>query len=505
MSSRLESPADEAAPQTVAAVDLGSNSFHMIVVRAEGETHHVVDRLKEPVRLAAGLTPDGGLSEAACESALACLARFGQRLAGLPGDHVRVVGTNTLRRARNADDFIDRAGRVLGHPVEIIYGAEEARLIYGGVVRDLGRERPRRLVVDIGGGSTELIIGEGGEPELVESISLGAVVQMQRFFPDGRVTRKSWRAAVLDARLTLEPIARAYREAGWDMAIGSSGSIKSILRAAGDDADGGEITSAHLRSLARRVIKAGRVDALSLPGVSEARSAIFPGGLAVLTAVFESLGVKAMSVSDKALREGVVADLLGRLHDRDIREQGVRSAMARYHVDAAHGERVAATALGLFGDSAPPGFERFAGRMLRWAALLHEIGLLIAHKGYQKHGEYILGHADLQGFSRNDQRLLAALVRLHRGRFREDRIAALPTEWQALARRLAVVLRLAVILHRGRDPAAAPPVRLGAGETGVQLFCAADWLNRRPLTRADLAREAEQLGRVGIGLQTAAD
>ena len=205
MSSRLESPADEAAPQTVAAVDLGSNSFHMIVVRAEGETHHVVDRLKEPVRLAAGLTPDGGLSEAACESALACLARFGQRLAGLPGDHVRVVGTNTLRRARNADDFIDRAGRVLGHPVEIIYGAEEARLIYGGVVRDLGRERPRRLVVDIGGGSTELIIGEGGEPELVESISLGAVVQMQRFFPDGRVTRKTWRAAVLDARLTLEP------------------------------------------------------------------------------------------------------------------------------------------------------------------------------------------------------------------------------------------------------------------------------------------------------------
>ena len=233
MSNSQPNRATQAAPQTVAAVDLGSNSFHMIVVRDDGGKLHVVDRLKESVRLAAGLSADRTLDPDAADRALACLERFGQRLRGLAPGHVRAVGTNTLRRARDADTFMARASEALGHPVEVIYGAEEARLIYGGVIQDLGREQPRRLVIDIGGGSTELIIGELGAPRLVESISLGAVVQMGRFFAGGKITRKSWQAAVTDARLTLEPIARAYRDAGWDIAIGASGSVKSILRATG--------------------------------------------------------------------------------------------------------------------------------------------------------------------------------------------------------------------------------------------------------------------------------
>ncbi|GAB3671974.1 Ppx/GppA phosphatase family protein [Salinisphaera aquimarina] len=505
MNPLLESPLRQSASQTVAAVDLGSNSFHMIVVRDDGGKLHVVDRLKESVRLAAGLSEDGTLDPDSCARALACLERFGQRLRGLRHDHVRAVGTNTLRRARGADDFIARASEALGHPIEVIYGAEEARLIYGGVIQDLGTDSPDRLVVDIGGGSTELIIGALAEPKLVESVSLGAVVQMQRFFADGRITRKGWRAAVMDARLTLEPIARAYRDAGWDVAIGASGSVKSILRAAGAERADETITPDSLDMLARAMIKAGRVDKLSLPGVSDDRRVIFPGGLAVLTAIFESLEVQSMRVSDKALREGVVADLLGRLHDHDAREQGVKSASGRYDVDRGQGERVADTAIRLLGD-ADDYYDEDTGpmavRLLRWAALLHEIGLAISHKGYHKHGEYILRNADLQGFSRADQAILATLVRLHRGRFRVDILDALAPQWRVTAERLVVVLRLAVILHRGRNPQAVPPARLQAGKGGLRLLCEADWLAERPLTRADLTREAEQLARAGITLKT---
>lgn len=505
MSRRDENPVDTRAASTVAAVDLGSNSFHMIVVREDGDKRHVVDRLKESVRLAAGLSPDRTLADDAADRALACLERFGQRLRELPAGHVRAVGTNTLRRARGADAFIARASAALGHPVEVIYGAEEARLIYGGVIQDLGAEQPRRLVVDIGGGSTELIVGVLAEPELVESVSLGAVAQMQRFFGNDKISRKSWQAAVTDARLKLEPLARAYREAGWDLAIGASGSVKSIQRASGRQSADATITLSDLKALGQTLVKTGRVDKLDLPGVSDDRRAIFPGGLAVLTAIFESLGIETMQVSDKALREGVVADLLGRLHDRDAREAGVLAAARRYDVDRDQAERVASTAIRLLGDYDDARAYGIAPRLLRWAALLHEIGLAISHKGYHKHGEYILRNADLQGFSRSDQALLATLVRLHRGRFRRDYIDALPPDWHPRALRLSIVLRLAVILHRGRDPALVPPVRLEATAKALHLLCDAGWLEARPLTRADLEREAEQLRRAGIKLVASAD
>ncbi|MES1950795.1 exopolyphosphatase [Salinisphaera sp. S4-8] len=492
-------------PQTVAAVDLGSNSFHMIVVRDDGGKLHVVDRLKESVRLAGGLSADRRLDPDAAARALACLERFGQRLQGIPAGHVRAVGTNTLRRARDSDAFLAEASAALGHPVEVIYGAEEARLIYGGVIQDLGTDHPRRLVIDIGGGSTEVIVGELARPLLVESLSLGAVVQMQRFFGNGKISRKAWQAAVTDARLTVEPIARAYRKAGWDLAIGASGSVKSILRAAGAKKTDETITPADLKTLARALLKAGKVDKLDLPGVSDERRAIFPGGLAVLTGLFESLGIEAMRVSDKALREGVVADLLGRLHDHDAREDGVLAASQRYDVDHAQAERVAATAIALLGDYDDERATGMAPRLLRWAALLHEIGLAISHKGYHKHGEYILRNADLQGFSRTDQAVLATLVRLHRGRFRADLVDALPADWRALAYRLALVLRLAVILHRGRDPDIVPPAWLAVEKNALSLHCDADWLDERPLTQADLARESELLARADITLHTVAD
>lgn len=492
-----------APANTVAAVDLGSNSFHMVVARTEGGELHTVDRIKESVRLAAGLDERRNLTPEACERALACLERFGQRVRHLPHGRVRAVGTNTLRRARGVGNFIGRAEAALGHPIEIIYGAEEARLIYGGVVQDLGSEWPRRLVADIGGGSTELVVGELATPEHMESVSLGAVSHTQRYFPDGEITEAAWTAAVLGARVTLEPLAREYRDAGWDLAVGASGSIRAVHKVCAEAGwSEGEITPAALTKLGKALVKAGHVDKLDFAGLSEDRRPIFAGGAALLTGIFESLGIEAMAVSDKALREGLLLDLLGRLAHHDVREESVAAATRRYGVDVGHAERVAATARRLLADVGDWLPDEAADALLRWAALLHEIGLAIAHKGYHKHGEYIVRNADLQGFSQTEQTILAALLRLHRGKFQRKALDDLPGAHQGPTERMAVLLRLAVLLHRGRDPRGQPPpVHLAAKGSRLTLTFDAGWLDQRPLTREDLARERAHLERAGYRLQ----
>ncbi|MGB7756378.1 MAG: Ppx/GppA phosphatase family protein [Salinisphaera sp.] len=492
-------------PVTVAAVDLGSNSFHMLVVRAEQGQRRVLDRIKESVRLAGGLSANGHLDEATQQRALDCLARFGQRLAQFDEARVRVVGTNTLRQARSAGAFIARAEAALGHPIEIIYGVEEARLIYAGVAEDLDAVDANRLVVDIGGGSTELVIGCGTQTLRAESVALGAVTHTSRFFADGRVNKATWKAAVTEARLALEPLAYDYRELGWSAAIGASGSIKSIARAVGADAPGEMITSQALGKLARRLYKAGSVDKLAPEGVSGERRAIFAGGLAVLAGIVESLGVEAMQVSDKALREGVISDLLGRLSAHDSRDDGVDDAAQRFVIDREHGRRVAETAARLWrsgheANEGPNGMAE-AARVLRWAAMLHEIGLAVAHRAYHKHGEYLLGNADIRGFSQVDQHLLATIVRLHRGRLRTELIDALPPVWQARTRDIVLALRIAVILHRGRNPATWPPVTLAHGDSMLTISIDTDWLAERPLTRADLEHEGERLAKAGLKLE----
>ncbi|RJS92958.1 Ppx/GppA family phosphatase [Salinisphaera sp. Q1T1-3] len=505
----LKSPELSQGPLTVAAVDLGSNSFHMIVVQIEGSQRRVVDRLKESVRLAGGLDADGTLDAPTREAALACLSRFGQRLSQLPSAQVRVVGTNTLRQARHAEGFLAEAEAVLGHPIEIIYGVEEARLIYAGVCEDLAAEDEQRLVVDIGGGSTELVIGCGPRVLHAESVSLGAVSFTREFFPDGKVDKTRWRAAVTAARVALERLAYTYRQTGWSRAIGASGSVKSILRASGIEDPAGVITPDALDKLGRQVRRTGNLDKLSLPGLSAERQAIFAGGLAVLTGIFESLSVQRMAVSDKALREGVITDLLDRLAAHDARDDGVAEAVARFGVDDGHGRRVAATAVSLWRSHAvaaaaaadePSRIESDTRQTLRWAAILHEIGLAIAHRAYHKHGQYLLENADLRGFSQADQHRLATLVRLHRGRLRAEIVDALPAAWQPWILRASVTLRLAVLLHRARNPAARPPARLSIDKKHVILTLDADWLAERPLTRADLDVEAGRLAKAGYTL-----
>ncbi|WP_051362193.1 Ppx/GppA phosphatase family protein [Solimonas soli] len=501
----LRRPAAASRAQEFAAVDLGSNSFHMLVARGDGRGLQIIDRLREPVRLAAGLEAGGQLKPEVAARALACLQRFGERLRGIPSAHVRAVGTNTMRKLRSGGDFVLAAEAALGHAIEVIAGPEEARLVYGGVIHGRGRARPRRLVVDIGGGSTELIIGRGDEPKLLESVSLGCVVHTQRFFGDGRITPARFERARLAAGVELEFLAQPYRTAGWDLAIGSSGTIRGIWRVLRERGwIGEEITREGLEKLIALSLQKRSIAEIDYPALREDRRPVFIGGLAVLAGVFDTLQVERMESSDRALREGLLYDLLGRLSNRDVRDEAVAAMAQRYGVDAAHAQDLQRTALRILDHVAKPWqLDRpTAAQFLRWAAQLHEVGLVITHNGYHKHGDYIIRHSDLQGFSQTDQQALAALVRLHRGKFAQDVLVALPPVWAETMRKLALILRIAYLLHRSRVPDLRPPIAIEATRRSLTLrFTRKTWLDRHPLTRADLERELELLAALPVRLR----
>jgi exopolyphosphatase/guanosine-5'-triphosphate,3'-diphosphate pyrophosphatase len=503
----MRAPAGVGATQAqdeVAAVDLGSNSFHMMVARENGGQLQVIDRLREAVRLAAGLGEDRRLSAQAQARALACLERFGQRLAGLPPQRVRAVGTNTLRRLQDGGAFVSKAQKALGHEIEVISGVEEARLVYSGVTHGMGRNQQRRLVVDIGGGSTELIIGRRSEPRLMESVPLGCVLHTQRFFADGEITRSRMREARLAARVELEFLERPYRAAGWDVAIGASGTVRGTWRVMMAQGWTDEfITRQALEKTLELVIKAGRVERIDFPGLREDRRPVFAGGIAVLAGVFDGLGIQSMETSEHALREGVIYDLVGRLSDQDVRSRSVEAMAERYGVDRVHAHDVERSALRLLDQARTWRLERtVATRLLSWAALLHEIGLVVAHDGSHRHGEYILRNADLYGFSQTDQKLLAALVRLQRGKFANGALEDIPDSWQEPIRKLAVLFRLAIVLHRSRTPGLRVRFQLQVSGRNLRLRFPTRWLDRHPLTREDLEREADWLEPAGFKLKS---
>ena len=497
-------PKDPPASETFAAIDLGSNSFHMIVCRLGDGELHVEDKLREMVRLGAGLDRKGRLDGETQARALACLERFGQRIGGLPRERIRAVGTNTLRVARNAGDFLARAEQALGHSIEIIAGTEEARLIYLGVAHATGADEKRRLVMDIGGGSTELIIGEGFEPRYMQSLYMGCVSMTRDHFADGGITPKALKRAGLAARVELEPVQAIYRELGWERVLGASGSIRAIrnvVQAEGWSDDG--ITLASLETLREALLDAGHVDRLRLKGLAAERAPVFAGGVVVLLSTFEALGIEHMRVSDGALREGLIHDMLGRVQHEDVRARAVNGLARRYHVDLPHARRVARTARDFTTQVAEKWSldEAESRQWLEWAALLHEIGLDIAHGGFHKHGAYIAEFSDLSGFSRNRQRLLAALIRSHRRKFSAGAFDHLVERHRHRARHWAVLLRLAVLLHRSRSPEALPKIKLKAGEGRLRVKFPDGWLDDHLLTRTDLALEADYLQAAGFTLE----
>lgn len=492
-----------AEPEVVAAVDLGSNSFHMIVARISNGQLQVLDRMKEIVRLGAGLDEQRQLSAEAQECALACLARFGQRLRHIPIDSVRIVGTNTLRLATNAAEFLAKVESVLEHPVEIIAGREEARLIYLGVAHTLASNAERRLVIDIGGGSTEFIIGEQFEPVCAESLCMGCVNISRAYFSDGQLRAKSLRRAEIAALLELQPIEALLHKTGWETVIGSSGTLRNVQRVIQQMGWGDEITDTGLQQVREALLMAGHIDNLKLKGLNPQRLSVFAGGFAVISGIFEGLGLKRMRISDGALREGLVYDMFGRITHEDIRDRTIQELIRRYSIDLPQAERVEETALTLLSEVANAWqlADEEIAHILSWAARLHELGLSVSHEHYHKHGEYLLIHSDLSGFSRQEQTLLATLVRVHRRKITADlcttRSNLLPV---AKMIRLATLLRLAVLLHRGRAATGVPKVQLRLQGDGLNLRFPEHWLQQHPLTQADLEQEQHYLKEAGLML-----
>jgi exopolyphosphatase/guanosine-5'-triphosphate,3'-diphosphate pyrophosphatase len=485
---------------TLAAVDLGSNSFHLEIGRVVQGQIYPLDAVREVVRLGAGLTADKRIDRATQARAFESLAKLGERLRGFPRQAVRAVGTNTLRVAKNAPQFLREARQLLGVPIEVISGREEARLIFLGVAHSLPIAAHRRLVVDIGGGSTELIIGTGFEPQLTESLYMGCVSYSLKYFPDGKIDKGRMKAAELAARQELAGIVRAYRATGWDEAVGSSGtarSMENILRENGLASEG--LTREGLDRLRSLLIKHEEADPDRIAGLRANRAPVLPGGVAIMCAAFDELGLESVKVSDAALRHGVLYDLLGRVQHRDMREATVAQFMRRYHVDSSQAERVRNLALTIY-DALTPGAEREddADRlMLEWAARLAEIGLSIAHAQYHKHSAYVLSNADMPGFSRMEQARLARIVLAHRGKLRKMQDAGLDgTDWK-----LVFALRTASLILRSRSDANLPLLRVAADAGGFAIDLPQSWLDESPLSAAALEAEADHWKTVGMKLQ----
>ncbi len=488
--------------QTYAAVDLGSNSFHMLVARREHGELRVLDRIREMVRLGGGLDAAGKLDPDTRQRALDCLARFGQRLRGIPAENVRSVGTQTFRRLHDSIEFLHASEQALGCPVDIIAGREEARLVYLGVTQWVSGEEHRQLVIDIGGGSTELVIGEGFEPLELESLQFGCVSVTNRYFGDGKLSAERLHAARAAVMGELQEIQATYRRLGWQVAVGSSGTTRSVATIC--QANGwceNRITRPALKKLQSAVLSFDHIDEIKITGLSERRAPVFVGGLAILMACFEALAIDDLLTSPYALREGLLYDLLGRLEHRDPRAKAVEALMARFAVDQVQVERVKRAALDLFDQvSATLNNASAVREILGWAVDLHEIGLALSHPSYQQHSAYLVEASDLAGFTRQEQLFLTALVGYQRRDIPADFAARLPERLFNPLRVALICMRLAWIFCRSREDEAIPAAGITLEGRHACLRLGRDWMKNHPLTLADLEYEQQALQATGLEL-----
>ncbi|MDX7818240.1 exopolyphosphatase [Aeromonas caviae] len=474
-----------------AAVDLGSNSFHMVIARLTEGRMQIIDRIKERVRLAEGMDEQRRMSQEAMARGLDCLALFAERLTNIKPDQIRIAGTYTLRRASNARDFVREAAKVLNHPIEIISGQEEARLIYQGVAHTQHIEG-QVLVVDIGGGSTELIIGEGFSPLALTSRKMGCVSFTQSFFGNGKLGEKAFNAAELEAQHQLAPIINQYRKLGWQSCLGSSGSIRTVRDVLqGEEWTDGAITLAGLERLKEEMLKHKRVDQLKLAGLTEERQGVFAAAVAILLGLFTSLPIERMEYSDGALREGLLYEFEERLQHHDIRERTALALSTHYRIDKRQATRVESSVLSLFDALSGPWEmpEEPYRAILGWAARLHEIGLAINYSGIHKHSAYILQNTDLPGFNQDDQALLAALVRFHRKGLKLSELPALPNHDEQTVLRCIRILRLAVAAHHRRQDNLLPEWNVQAAGDQLVVTLPLDWCDENKLLMQNLEKE----------------
>ena len=491
--------------ETYAAVDLGSNSFHLLVARRDHGELRVIDRIKETVRLGGGLDHDGHLEAETRDRALACLGRFEQRLRGLPADNIRAVGTQTFRRMKNANAFLVVAETALNCGIDIIGGREEARLIYLGVSQGVSGHDEQRLVIDIGGGSTEIVIGKGPEPIELESIQYGCVSLTRRFFPDGKLTERRWRKAIDTVMAELQELRLRYLATGWETAIGSSGTVLAItdicqqLGWVEKDLD-----AISVRRLRDRLLASGTIANVHLPGLSEDRHPVLAGGLVMLAACFNIFELRTMKASAFALREGMLHDLFGRLDERDPRDKTVQGFCLRHDVDLEQVARVKATALRAARNIGQQVFlQPIHLKLLAWAADLHEVGLAVSHSHYQEHSGYLVQNSDMPGFTQQEQLFIATLVRHQRRPIAQGFGRALPVRLHDPLRFVLLCLRLACVLCRTRDDRAIPEFSLAASDRALVITLPELWQQSHPLTMADLREEIIQLHPTGLKLSIA--
>lgn len=489
----------------IAAIDLGSNSFHMVVARVVDEDLQLISRHKQRVHLADGLDHEMNLSHSAMERGLECLAMFAERLQGFDPDNVRIAATHTLRQARNAHLFLQRAKQVLPFPIEIIPGEEEARLIYLGVAHTQ-LEVSSKLVVDIGGGSTELIIGNDFEPELLNSKQMGCVNFTSRFFANGKITKKNINKAITACEQKLESIASSYRKKGWQIAYGSSGSIKAIREVLiGIGFEDGLITLNRLSTLIEMLCSFDSIDDIQLQGLSDERKPVFTAGVAILTAIFQTLKLSEMHYSDGALREGLLYEMESGFARSDLRMRTTENLAKKHLVDLEHAARVKGLASDLLEQTHKAlGIKRDSelANLLQWAALLHEVGLSISLRGFHRHTAYILQHTNMPGFNSEQQLLLASLTRYQRKSLKLTELPDFHLYSREQVINLIRLLRLAILINGQRNDDPLPEFTLEVNHDHWSLKGKEkDWLENNKLLSADLQSEQERWSQVNWKLE----
>lgn len=491
-----------------AAIDLGSNSFHLIIARDLTQEQNgqlqVIDKIKEMVRLASGIDKNGYLSAERSAIALNCLSLFGQRLKDINPENIRIVGTNTLRKAKNSSDFIVSAEQAVNHEIEVIAGREEARLIYLGVAHAQADTLSKRFVMDIGGGSTEFIIGQGFEPTLTESLHMGCVSMTLQAFKNGKLNEKNFSKAILAAELELRSIKTQYLRHGWSVSTGASGTIKAVGNVLFEQFKNSYrgITPEGLLWLKQEIINQKKIDNLSLNGLVEDRAAVFVGGVAILIATFKVLQINLMDVSDSALREGLVYDMLGRINHEDVRSRTIEHLTKQYHVDTEQAKRIQTSSNRLYQllKNQWPINRIEIEQDIQWASKLHEVGLAIAHNQYHKHGSYIVENSDMPGFSKIEQKRLAILIRTQRRKFPLADLKMLSVHCFHQIIYQSIILRLAVLFNRGRSNKILPELQINTQGNSIKLIFPENYLQNFPLTHADLKREQKYLRAVDFNL-----
>ena len=484
------------SPPLFAAIDLGSNSFHMLVVRHIDGSVQTMAKIKRKVRLAAGLDEHNALSHEAMQRGWDCLSLFAERLQDIPKENIRIVGTATLRTATNVDIFLEKANQILGYDINVISGEEEAATIYKGVAHTSGGSG-RRLVVDIGGASTEMIIGEGFSAKALTSLKMGCVTWLERHFKDRQLTATNFDNAIEAAKSTLAPILDSYTDIGWDVCVGASGTVQAlqeIMLAQGMDE---VITHTKLKRLQKQAMATERLEELEIEGLTLERALVFPSGLSILIAIFELLEIDSMTLAGGALREGLAYEMVDELRQEDIRARTVASVQSRYQMDVTYGEQVASLAQSLFEQAGADAWvsEPQAGILLQTAAKLHEIGLTIDFKKGGEHSAYLLQNLDLPGFTRAQKHYLGELVRRYR-----EQLTSLPEQHAVSgtsSKRILRILRLAILLTHRRSPDLVAQVKLTAQDDKLTLNLSKQWLEANPLTAAELEIESNRQTDIG--------